>query len=192
MPLLDLLLPNKSADAVAVINQINFEQLFPDARPFKVQVVPNSKFMEHPLETGATITDHRVIQPLEIELSVFLTSRGNLQDYRSVYAQLKQAFDAADLLTIQTRTSSYPNMVIYEMPHNEDADMFDAVAVAVKLREVKYVEPKYASLPASQVADKQQSSTVARGEQQTSTASSQETSLIIEGYKSATNWWNGQ
>ena len=167
MPLTDLLLPNKSSDAVAIINQTTFDQLFADARPFKVSVKPTSKLMEHPVETGSTVVDHRVIQPLEIELAVFLMSKGNFQDYRSVYAQLKQAFEKGDLLTVQTRAASYANMVIYEIPHTEDADVFDAIAVAVKLREVKYIEPQYSSLPASVVADKKQSSTVGRGEQQT-------------------------
>ncbi len=181
MPLLDTLVPTKSADVVAVLNQETFEQLFPDARPYKVVVNPTSKIMEHPLETGATITDHRVIMPLEIELSVFLTSRGNVQDYRSVYAQLNQAYQKADLLTIQTRTSSYRNMIIYEIPHSEDAEMFDAVAVAVKLREAKYVEPQYATLKPENVADKKQSSTVAKGEQQNPevTSAEQRGSILV-------------
>lgn len=174
MPLLDTLLPTKSADVVAILNQETFEQLFSDARPYKVVVNPTSKLMEHPLETGAVVTDHRVIMPLEIELSVFLTSRGNFQDYRSVYAQLAQAFTRGDLLTIQTRTASYRNMVIYEIPHQEDADMFDAVAVGIKLREVRYVEPQYATLKAANVSDKKQSSTVAKGEQQAPTVTESE------------------
>lgn len=183
MPLTDLLTPNKSSDAVSILNQTTFDQLFADARPIKVTVSPTAKLMEHPLETGATIIDHRIINPIEIELSLLVTSRSQLHDYRSVYAQLRQAFDAGDLVTVQTKAASYPNMVIYEIPHQEDADMFDAFSIALKLKEAKYVEARYATLKVGDVSKAQNSSTVARGEQQTTESTTDKSpSLLYEGY----------
>ena len=166
MPLIDLLLPNASADVVAVLDS-GFNQVFGDAHPMKATVNETSKAMEHPVETGATITDHRIILPIEIELSLFLTSSNPAADYRSVYQQIKQLWQAATLLTVQTRTDSYSSMIITDMPHDEASDMFDAIMVAVKLKEVVFVSPQYGTLPPKAVANKKHSSTVKSGEKQT-------------------------
>ena len=166
MPLLDLLVPNASADMVAVLDQ-DFNQLFGDARPMKAMVNESAEVMQHPVETGVKISDHVVFLPTEIELGVFLTSRGNVQDYRSVYQQIKQVYLSNQLITVQTRTDSYPSMLITAIPHDESGDMFDAVMVAIKLQQVIFVTPQFGALPESKVKNKTKASTVAKGEQQT-------------------------
>lgn len=188
MPLTNLLLPNASADVVAVFDD-GFNQVFADGRPIKANVNEYSKVMEHPVETGIVITDHIVEQPTEIELSVFLISKGNIQDYRSVYQQIKQLKKSGTLLTVQTRTDSYPNMIITDMPHDESPDMFDAIMVAIKLRSVILVTPQYGKLPPSSVSNKANSDTVKKGEQQTKDATTEQQekpSLIIRAWKYAT------
>lgn len=162
MGLLDVRLPNFSADAVAVFDE-GFNQVFENARPIKAKVYESAKVMEHPVETGVMVTDHRVINPVEIELSLILTAL----DYRSVYQQIKQIYRDATLLTVQTKTDSYLNMIISDMPHDEDPDLFDAIAIAVKLKEVLYVTAQFGTLPASRVANPVNASTVQKGEQQT-------------------------
>ena len=107
MPLIDALIPNASADVVAVFDQ-DFNQVFENARPIKAAVNEESKIMDHPLETGATISDHQIFLPIGIELSLILSR----DDYRSVYQQIKQLFRTNSILTVQTRTDSYPNMLI--------------------------------------------------------------------------------
>jgi hypothetical protein len=184
MPLNSAFVPNASSDVVGVFDQNTFEQVFSAARPIKVSVKETARAMEHPVETGATITDHLVIDPNEIELSVFLISRGNLSDYRSVYQQLVQFRKNATLLSVQTRTDTYANMLILDISHDEDAAIFDAVAVGVKLKEVLFVTPQYGNLPAANVADKKNSSTVDRGEQQTNASSDQAPSILYGGLES--------
>jgi hypothetical protein len=161
MPLLNLTLPNQSVDVVAVLDA-DFNQVFGGARPMKATVSETSKVMEHPVETGVTITDHRIIMPVEIELSMLIGL-----DYRSVYQQIKQLWRNATLLTVQTRTDSYPNMLISDIPHDETGEMFDVAPLAIKMREVLFVTPQFGALPAKKVANKKQQSTVSRGEVQT-------------------------
>lgn len=162
MPLLDNIVPNASADVVGVFGP-GLNQLFADARPIKATVSETSKVMEHPVEDGTVITDHRIVQPTSIELSMIVSGAF----FRSVYQQIKQVFTDGRLLTVQTKTSSYTNMLIEEMPHTEDADLFDAVAVAIKLKEVKFVTAQYGTLPASKVRNPANASTTQKGQQQT-------------------------
>lgn len=162
MPLLDTLVPSASADVVAIYDD-NFNQIFSGARPIKVTVTEIAKVMEHPIETGATITDHRVIQPVEIEMSMIITGA----EYRSVYQQIRQIYQNATLLTVQTRTASYTDMLLNGIPHEEDPDYFDAIAIILKLKEVLFVTAQFGTLPPSKVANKSQASTVQQGNKQT-------------------------
>lgn len=161
------------SDVVAVLDD-SFAQLFVNARPIKATVKESAKVMEHPVEKGSTVTDFRIIQPVEIELSMVL-ARG---DYRNTYAQIKRVFERAALLTVQTRTGSYGNMMISSIPHDEDADMFDAVALALTLREVILIEPQYATIKPSNPT---KANTVKRGEQQAQPVVSNSGSALAGG-----------
>jgi hypothetical protein len=154
---LDVLLPTKAYDQVAVFDQ-DFNQVFPRARPIKAIVKEEAKVMEHPLETGATIVDHRIILPIEIELSLVL----QFADYQDAYNQIKQFYLNATLLIVQTKSGVYPNLLIAAMPHEETPEMYDALAVSLKLQEAQF------ATTTNQFANKNpsQASTVNRGNQQ--------------------------
>src|ERR1700753_3688548 len=107
-------------DTTAVYTQ-NFVQVFKNGRPIRASVKPSAKLMEHPLETGETIIDHRVVFPTEIELTLILLR----EDYYNTYQIIKQLYDAGTLLIVQTKASTYQNQVIYELPHEETPDMFN-------------------------------------------------------------------
>jgi len=162
MPFTDLLVPNASADQVAIFDQ-TFTQVFEKARPLKLTISETAKVMEHPVETGATITDHRIINPIEIEYICVIQS----PDYRSVYQQIRQIYQNAGLLTVQSKTASYEHMLISEIPHEENPDYFDAIQIIIKMKEVFFITAQFGMLPPSKVADKTQASTVERGNQQT-------------------------
>lgn len=151
----------RGVDVVGVFDS-DFNQLFADGRPIKANVLEQSKVMDHPLETGATISDHRVILPVEIELTMILGSRG---EYRDTYNEIKALFSQVDTLVVQTRTGTYANMIIEKMPHDETPDVFDAIPLVVKLREVQFVTAQFQALPPKAVAKKRNASTVKRGEQ---------------------------
>jgi len=154
-----------STDVVCVLDS-SLTQVFELARPIKATVKEEAKTMEHPLETGATITDHRVVLPVQVELSLVLSSA----EYQQVYQQIRGLFLRADLLTVQTRTGSYENQLIVAMPHEETGDMQDGTTLALKLREALFVEPEFSELRVIKVANPKNTSTVKRGEQQAKTA----------------------
>lgn len=162
--------PTKAVDVVAITGA-GFMPLFTQARPLTAGVYETADVMEHPLETGAVIADHIVFQPVEIELPLLCI--GDLA-YRSTYALLRSTFNAGTLLTIRTRTGSYPNMIITDLPHEETADVFDGIAIRLRLREARFVTPK-TGLSKEQTKDAKQSSTTNRGSQQTSSANASTT-----------------
>lgn len=150
----------QTLDVVGVFDS-GFRQVFPEGRPIKAMVNETAKAMEHPIENGSTITDHRIIEPVEIELTVMLAS----EDYRDTYSRIRAFFFQTELLIVQTKTGSYPNMIIVGMPHDETADVYDAIPLAIKLKEVQLVTAQFQALPPRAVKNPRDTSTVKRGEQ---------------------------
>src|SRR5271170_5306164 len=146
-----------SIDAVAIYDQ-DFNQLFPKARPLKAVIKEEAKVMEHPIETGETITDHRIILPIEIELSMIVFSF----DYKNVYNSIKQYYLNSTLVIVQTSTGIYNNQLIYAIPHEEDPQQYNTLIIAVKLKEVQFVTTQTTVVP----KNPSNSSTVDRGNQQ--------------------------
>lgn len=174
--------PSTSASDVIAVLGDGFAQVFSAARPVKLTVREVAKVMEHPVEDGSTVTDFRVIQPVEIDLSLAVVGDG----YRDIYAEIKQLFLASTLLTVQTRTASYSDMLISDMPHEEGVSPANGIIIALKLREVKLVKAEYGTFPPSAVANKSQSSTVDRGQQSGTTASPSQSSsgsILYQSFK---------
>ena len=164
MALLDVintLLPTFAVDQVAVFTQ-DFTQVFRTARPLKCVVKEQTKLMEHPVETGIIITDHRIVLPIEIELTLLLAS----SDYQEVYENIKQYYLNGTLLVVQTRSDIYTNQLIESMPHEEDPNQYNIIPLVLNLKQVIFVTPQYGVIP------KQPSNgnTVKRGTQQGTTA----------------------
>lgn len=156
-----------AVDVVGVFDS-SFAQVFPQARPLKATVRPSAKLMDHPVESGGSITDHRVILPTEIELTLILSHA----EFRDTYGQIEQRFLDTETLVVQTSMGSYPDMVIEAMPHDEVGGDVGMVAMNLKFREVILVTAQFQALPPAAVDQpatgekgKRNASTVKRGEQ---------------------------
>jgi len=160
MALTDLNIFNPFTDVVGIYTP-DFQQVFSSARPLKAVVRPETKLMEHPVETGATTTDFIIWKPIEIELSLLLLPG----TYRDVYQTITQLYLSAKLLIVQTKTAVYQNQIIAAIPHEENPDVFDAVTLALKLREIQFANTLVGStnMAPRKPAD---SNTVDRGTQQ--------------------------
>lgn len=133
-----LLFPTAAIDVVAVHDK-DLVQVFKNARPVKATVKPTVKLMEQPVETGVVITDHRVIMPLEIELS--LQTRGN--NFRDTYAEMWDLKEKSTLLSVSTQARTYENMVIMDMSHEETVDVYNSISISLKLRGVLFSKPQF-------------------------------------------------
>ena len=146
------------SDPVSILDD-STNQVFTMARAMKINVSPTSKLMDHPIEDGSTRTDFRIINPIEIELSLICTGK----DYKSVYQQIKTAWLSGDLFTVNSKADTYVRMMIASIPHDEISEMFDVISISIKMREVIIVETQYQPMPVKKVKHKHDQSTVHAG-----------------------------
>ena len=159
MSFLDFTQQTSRVDVIGIWDK-NFNQFVPFSRPMKCSVTEPSKNMEHPLETGSVVTDHRVILPVEAELSLIM----NAAYYQDQYAQIKAAYLTGELFYLHTRVGVFANMMITDIPHDETPEMFDTITMALKLRKVQFATAQFLPLPARKVSDKTSQSTKQRGQ----------------------------
>jgi hypothetical protein len=137
------LLPNyKARDTVGIFDEFG-QQLFTEARSIKARVSPSAKQMQHPAENGVTITDHRIINPVSIELSLIIAAK----DYKNVYENLYQAFQNGDFLSIHVKAKVYDKQVIEALPHEEDPERHDTLLIALKTIQIQYVTSQFSVQP---------------------------------------------
>lgn len=122
----------KAVDVVGVYD-VDFNQVFPDARPLKASISDEALFFKHPLESSATRTDHIIFQPVKITMSVLMSG----EDYKSVYQQIKQIYRSQTQLIVQTKTDTYEDVYIQSIPHEESSANFDSVIMNLILEETK-------------------------------------------------------
>lgn len=167
------IISSAAVDVVGVFTS-DLVQVFRSGRPLKAQVKETNKIMQHPVETGATITDHVITEPVQIELSLIFAS----ENYKSAYEQVKQLSLNRTLLTVQTRATVYKNMIIAEMPHQEDAELYDALTMALKLQEVIFANTIIQGIIPR---DPTNSATQNRGNVQTTPATPSQTGSVGAG-----------
>lgn len=157
---------------VAVYDQ-QFNQLFSASQAIKAVVKEESKVMEHPVETGIIIVDHRVILPIEITLSLILTAA----TYQDVYKSIRQYYLNGTLLIVQTKSDIYQNQIIQSIPHEEDPSQFNILTLELNLKQVLFVQAQY-----TKTKNNANSSTANRGVQQGSAASGQQTKSALVAF----------
>lgn len=139
----NLLIKSLNVDIIAVLDQESMTQIFRDARPVKATVRETARVMDYPIETGAILSDHRISNPTEIEMICLIPSKA----YSSAYPVIRNAWVNATLLSVQTRLGTYRNMIISDLPHEEEPDIFNAVTISIKFREVIYSAPSSIASP---------------------------------------------
>jgi hypothetical protein len=157
-----------SQDAIAVLDADTLNPIFQLASPMQVTVREISKILSFTAEDGSEKSDHIVYLPVEVDIPFLLT-----EDMRNVYAAFKQAWKTQKSLVVQTRVDTYSGMLIYEMPHDENAEQGASTVVQVKMRVFDTIKPEFGSLPPAKVANKSQASTVKKGQVQTTESTTQ-------------------
>lgn len=145
-------------DVVGIFDS-NGNQKFTQARSMRIQVTRTARTAQHPLETGASVVDHRIMLPIEAQLLVILQAK----DYRNGYSQLQSSFNAGEILNVHCKAGVFNNMCIADMPHEETPDMIDIIQVAVKLVETQFFRSQAQAI--SKPARSRSASTTRRGEQ---------------------------
>ena len=140
----------------------DFKKVLENAKVLKAEIKPTVKLMEHPLETGAMVTDFKIIKPVEIDISLMLLS----ENYADVYQTLKNFYNKSTSLIVQTKTDVYKNMVIESFPYEESADVYDGITLALTVKEILYATTSTSTSSVNTKTPKHKTK-IDRGQQQT-------------------------
>lgn len=141
-------------------------------------VTDDSQLMEHPLESGSTITDHKIFNPVEIDIQLSLPN----YIYNDVYRELQRIYKTSPKLRIKTKAQWYPNQVLQALPHEENPENFDRLVFNLHFKEVIEVEPQFIKMPVKKVSNVQYSDTQKLGTNVTNSKS--QTSILADGFNS--------
>lgn len=151
-------LSTAAADVTAIFDA-EFNRVLRDADIITASVSEPSLFFDQPLENSTVSTDHIIFLPVEISIPMILPAA----HYRDLYQQIKDFRNNATPLFVQMKTGSYGNMLIQDIPHDEDPERFDVIAITLILREVQGFNAAVQALSADAVQNPADQSTVDKG-----------------------------
>ena len=122
---------------VEILNNDSLQPIWAGASPMQVSVRETSKATRFAVEDGSVRNDHVVRNATEIGIKMMLAG-----DVTNLFEALRTTYQQRDLVTIQTKTAVYTNMLVEEMPHEQDPGMSDAVAVDIWFVEWQEVKPE--------------------------------------------------
>lgn len=181
MSIISNLLPLSAKDIVAVLDE-NGEQIFvsADARkstpfgdafafsigsflggrikaqPVKAFVNRDTKGFSHPLEDNTSLTDHRIILPIEITMTLLIAKDSKSE----IYKQIEDFFINASTVQVRLKAKTFDELYISAMPHNETPQKFDTLEMDIKFREIQVKSGTVAFDP----EETNQLDTIGRGE----------------------------
>lgn len=121
-----------------------------------------SKIMEHPIESGAMIADHKVINPVEIKVRLTMP----FYDFEPIIKELREYYLSGTLLTVQSKVQTYTNMVVCDIPHIEAPENVSRITFNIRLRQALIVTPQYIKLPVENVKNAANADTLKSGQKQ--------------------------
>lgn len=127
-----------------------------------LDVSETSKIMEHPIESGVVIADHKVINPVELTLRLTMP----VYEYEPILRELREYWTQSTKLTVQSKAYTYTNMVICDIPHSETPRNVSRLSFNVRMKQALEVFPQYIRLSSKQVKKPKNADTVKSGQKQ--------------------------
>lgn len=128
-----------------------------DTAIINADVARTSSITTQPIETNVRIADHKIIRPIEIQATIALPSLM----YSSIVRELESYFINSTKLIVVTQDRQYRNMILYDMPHEENSRNVGRLTYRLSFMEVLVVEPDYLNL--SRVLNATDADTQSRG-----------------------------
>lgn len=125
----------------------------------RVSFDDSTKLFEHPLETGATITDHEIFTPCAISMQAYIAN-----DDSSTLSSLENYYLSGTLLKVKAANKIVNNIVIAAKPFELNSSVFDKTLYNISLKEIIQVNPTYVGMP--KAASSSNSSSVNSGVKQ--------------------------
>lgn len=109
---------------------------------FRTDHMANVTVTQHPVQTGAAISDHAYSEPDEVTLDIGMSDAvtyAGTNHSINAYSQLRAIMDKREPVTLITRLRSYKNMVITSMSAPDDYTTMNALKATIYFRQVEMV-----------------------------------------------------
>lgn len=163
-----LLISNSNADIRKFIvwkkDDEKLTEVLQKAQIERIAIEDQAKIFEHPLETGAMITDHEIFEPKRVTCQMIISD-----DDAETLQELEQLYLSGAELRIRAGNKIITNVVISSKPFEISSEMFDKTRYSVTFKEALRVSPVYTKLPPRKVAKKSSASRVNSGVKQAKT-----------------------
>jgi hypothetical protein len=113
---------------------------------FKVEHASQRKLTQHPVQTGANITDHSFQLPMRVTIEVGVSDVMDVYERRwsgsstsksvNAYQELKKLQDSGQPLSVTTRLYSYENMVIESITAHEDYKTISSLKALINFQQI--------------------------------------------------------
>lgn len=117
-------------------------EILSNASIVSCSVNDSSKLMEHPVESGAVISDYKVFNPITASLVVALTESGYATEFSEIYSSYKNC----EYITLQTKTNVYSNLQIVSLPHEATFKTVSRPTITINLKEALVVEAAFTEI----------------------------------------------
>lgn len=134
-------------------------QLFETLGILEMSTSPSNTFAEHTLEDGRVVIDNKIINRVPITVAAILSP----EDFKQVYARLKEADINNTKFTIQNRVDTFNDMYIESYPYSESSRIANTIAININFIEQQFVEVSTSALPPSKVNNQADSDPVDSG-----------------------------
>lgn len=104
-----------------------------------------SDLCDHPIETGAKITDSAIRNPISAKVEIIMPTAF----YEKIYKQVYDYYENKKKLMLMTKFAMYKNLVIKDMPYKLERGTVDRPSIVLSLREVMEVVPEYMAMPSN-------------------------------------------
>lgn len=138
----------------------------------------DSQFIEHPIETGSTIADHHIYNPVEISCKVAMPPKasvidtydlsdfifGKSESFEDTYKLLDSMYKNSVKLRIKTDADVYENMYITGLPSDVDSSTADRQIFYISFKEAITIQPQYIKMAVGSVKNASNASYTKTGE----------------------------
>lgn len=104
---------------------------------------------QHPVQQGATITDHAYMKPASLQVRImFDSSTGTLPE---IYEKLRKLQSQAIPFDVVTGKRAYKNMLLKSLGQTTDAQTENVLSISCEFQEIFIVQIETTSVPARAV-----------------------------------------
>jgi hypothetical protein len=142
-----------------ITNAGSTQPIWQNAIIMGVSAKPDAQIMQHPLETGAFITDHVVFNLPRVTVRMMLQK----SDYADLIPQINSYFSNAQLVDIHGRGKLWQNMAMEAYPFEEDPSYYDAIPLELNFVQAQFVAPSQGNMTATNTRNPYDTNTVQQG-----------------------------